>query len=98
MENLIITLLTVLVSVLQNPQIPIEQKNQIYQEVLPVITMYMEKEYIGGVGSNGAVGEEGIGIENIKVEEVNSPIIKEFKFNLLLPKKTNMNNKPNEQR
>lgn len=44
MENLIITVLVLLVGILQNPQVSAEDKQKFYQQTLPVIEKYMEEK------------------------------------------------------
>lgn len=62
-ENLILTLLVAVLGIMQNPDVPLEQKQQIYQQILPVISIYMEENKI----ESERVGEIGVGA-SIEVE------------------------------
>lgn len=79
MESLIISLLVALLGVMQNPQIPLETKAEIYQKTMPVITRYMEEtKPVGEIGT-GASTE----VEEVKKEE-ESKVIRVG--NIIIPK------------
>ena len=65
MESLIISLLVALLGIMQNPQVPVDQRVQIYQKTMPVISKYMEETKPVGEISTGASTED----MNIEVEE-----------------------------
>jgi len=81
-----------LVGILQNPQISNENKQRVYQETLPVISMYMEELNSRGVGGIEVVNDLLVNNEEIKQKEEVS-ITKPSIFLLFKPQRVNLSPK-----
>lgn len=82
MESIILSMIVLLVGILQSPQVPLEQKQKILDQTLPVISRYMEEN------KNVVIQAESIP-EDIKMEDGAVEAEKENrsnKINIIIPK------------